>query len=317
VKPKPENITQPIELKLTPEQTEVVEEISQKVDNSLKNDTTDILSGMPTNINDINQLESFYRQKLTSMGATPLEIEQMVLLLRNTVKKESGNPELMRALDVLENTVDKLSKSKTPEQVEKIVNDKINDAPTPIKSWIQRWWENKKSNKTPKDDKFKYLNVALSVIQIGLLIFTKLKDEEGKYRGPFNWSTEETFISKVGVLVTSLLTTNKLFTFANTLLTWWDIKNAWSVADKVEPLKTDDSTSDSSSVKPKIDVVDKVKMININEARQYVESAENPLGIPMGDKITYVLYDSRGIAIKDDTGKKNGVVVGVFVNNEA
>jgi hypothetical protein len=48
-----------------------------------------------------------------------------------------------------------------------------------------------------------------------------------------------------------------------------------------------------------------------------VESAENPLNIPTEDKITYVLYDSKGSAIKDDTGNKKGVTVGVFINGEA
>jgi hypothetical protein len=313
VRPKPENITQPTELKLTPAQTEVVEEISQKVDNSLKNGTTDVLSGMP-NINDINQLESWYRQKLTSMGATPLEIEQMVLMWKNTTKKESGNPELMRALDVLENTVDRLSKSKTPEQVEKIVGDKISNSPTPIKNWLQRWWENRKSKKTPAT---RYLNLALTGIQVGLLVFTAIKDEEDKYKGPFGISTEQTFISKAAVLTLSLLTTKSIFTFANTLLTWWDIKNAWGAAEKPQPIKTDGSTSDSTKVKPENSIRDIANLLSINDARQYVESAENPLNIPTEDKITYVLYDSKGSAIKDDTGNKKGVTVGVFINGEA
>ena len=313
VKPKPENITQPTELKLTPAQTEVIEEISQKVDNSLKNGTTDVLSGM-SNINDINQLESWYRQKLTSMGATPLEIEQMILVWKNTLKQQSGNPELMRALDVLENTVNTLSKNNTLEKVEQIISDKIKNSPEVAKSWLKQWWENYKINKTPAA---RYLNVAMSVIQIGLLIFTSAKDDEDKYRGPFNMSTEETFISKVGAFTLSLLTTNKLFTIPNVLLTWWDIKNAWNVADKVEPVKNDGSTSDSTSTKSKIDTVDILKMISIIEAREYVESSENPLGVPMEDKITYTLYDSKGTQIQDETGKKKGIVVGVFVNGEA
>lgn len=313
VKPKPEKVIEPTELKLTPEQTQVVEEISQKVDNSLKNGTTDVLSGMP-NINDVNQLESYYRQQLTSMGATPLEVEKMVLVWKNTLKQQSGNPELMRALDVLENTVNTLSKNNTPQKVEQIVTDKIENSPEVGKTWLRQWWY-KRKNLPPSPAR--YLNIAMSVIQIGLLTFTAIKDDEDKYRGPFGMSTEQTFISKVAVLTLSLLTTNKLFTIPNVLLTWWDIKNAYSAADKLEPIKNDGSTSDSTSTKSKIDTVDLLKMISIIEAREYVESAENPLGIPMEDKITYTLYDSKGTQIQDETGKKKGIVVGVLVNGEA
>lgn len=313
VKPKPENITPPVELKLTPEQTQVVEEISQKVDNSLENGTTDVLSGMP-NITDINQLESWYRQKLTSMGATPLEVEKMILVWKDTMKQQSSNPEMMRAFDVLDNAIEGLKRNNSPQKVEQIVSDKIEDSPEVGKTWLKQWWEKKKNI---PGSPVKYLNIAMSAIQIGLLTFTAIKDDEDKYRGPFNMSTEQTFISKVAVLTLSLLTTNKLFTIPNVLLTWWDIKNAYSAADKVEPVKKDGSTSDSTSTKSKIDTVDILKMISIIEAREYVESSENPLGIPMEDKITYMLYDSKGTQIQDETGKKKGIIVGVFVNGEA
>jgi hypothetical protein len=324
VKPKPENITQPTELKLTPEQTEVVEEISQKVGGSMRTPTSEILSDMP-NFTSVEEAVGYLRAKLQSMGANQETANVFASKLKEIASGNSTDPNLNRALDIIEKQNEQQfiqfnrfveyaeKQNKTTERIEKEIDDKIKDAPFSIKKTVKNWWNNKTSTDKAKQS----YNLIVSGIQILLLIWVWWKDEEDKYRGPFDMSTEQTFISKIGVFLTSLITTNALFTFANTLLAYWDLKNAYDAAEPAKPLNKDDSTSDSTKVKPENSIRDIANLLSINDARQYVESAENPLNIPTEDKITYVLYDSKGSTIKDDTGNKKGVTVGVFINGEA
>ena len=312
VKPKPENVIPPVELKLTPAEESL---LNQSVDETInKIDTV-----TPIEVNSIEEANSEFNRLLSTISDPKITdaIKGQLIEAYNKQISSKQFSETAKNTEKLLDMVSEIEKTKGPEVAKKALDDATEKLPRHQKSLIRRIWD-RVNTKDPFERKvIIYSSVAMSV---GQLIYTWVDSnlQGDKYKGLFGLGLTSTMLIKGGILLFSGFWGTGVYFIGNVILTVMDIiKTIYHSIQKDFGPKDPNEKSLVDAAKETIG--GKLFYITLEEAEIYAEAEPPKEGFDTlvdTDVLTYVLLDKDSKKIETTNKKQQGSFVQVYKNDE-
>jgi hypothetical protein len=301
VKPKPEDITQPVELNLTPEQKTLVNEFSEDVNEKMLE--TDL-----SNVDTIEEAQNWFNNTLKN--ATPEEKTKYLQEL-NEFQKTKLFRELNNTLEKSFNIAQDIAKTNGREAAEKIVEDGSKKIPEKQRTWFITTI--RKALNNPANAKMILrANIFFSVCQVLYTAVQMKNDPNYKLFGKFGGLS--VIISKSIIFGFFAWTGGFLYTLVNfSLFALEGITALWSQMknDLKEPDPNERSLVDKMTDKFYISITDAINYAEAEPPKEEFKTLQD------SDELTYTLFDENDKEITHTDLKKTGSYVVVYVNGEA
>jgi hypothetical protein len=301
VKPKPEEISQPTELKLTPEQKTLSDQLSEEVNKRMLD------LEMP-NVNTIEEAESWFRNAIKDKTREEREFLERRL---NEFQKSKEFEKYMSTMERVLDGYQEILRTQGAQAAEKALQDTSQKIPEKQRKWFLS--SVRRALNDPKNAKLVMkANIFFSVCQI--LYTASQMATNPEYDGLFGAGGWTTIIGKTLIFGIFGWTGGFIYTMVNATLFLIEGIQALLASYKKD---TEEKNPNERSIVDKI--TDKF-YITLTEAINYAE-AEPPkeefLTLQDSDELTYALFDENDKEITRTDLKKTGSYVVVYVNGEA
>jgi hypothetical protein len=312
VKPKPENITQPIELKLTPAEESLLNQSVEDTVNRME-------SVPPIEVNSLEEANSEFNRLLSTIN-DPKITDEIKRQLIETYNKQISSKETNQLNNNTNRFFDyliELQKVKGPQFAEQVLDSQTKNLPKHQRGLLKRIWD-RVNTKDPFERRI--IVISSVAMSIGQLLYTwiDMRQQGDKYKGLFGLSGKTLLLVKGGLLLFSGFFGTGVYFIANTVLaaidviiaTYHSILKDFQPKDPNEPNLVDDVENL---------VGGKFFYITIEEAEKYAENEPVNPGFETledSDILTYKLLDKDSKVIETTNKKQQGRFVQVLKNNE-